>query len=109
MMDFFQRANAVQLTVVWLLAGSIFAIAVPTVIDRSLSFYILEKIQQRRGGIQLSRFDELFTEEYMKEHRVVDVRVTEQLESGAVIIDDGCVRLTKRGERLLLADFSGRT
>lgn len=34
-----------------------FAISVPTVIDRSLSMYILEKLQQRGGGIQLAAFD----------------------------------------------------
>jgi len=42
----------------------------------------------------------VFTKEYVKEHRLVDVRLTEQLESGTIRIDDGCVRLTARGERL---------
>ena len=46
---------------VWLLLGYILAISVPTVLDRSLSFYILEKLQQRGGGIQQSRFNEVFT------------------------------------------------
>ena len=33
-----------QLLIIWVLVGYIFAITVPTIIDRSLSFYILEKI-----------------------------------------------------------------
>lgn len=33
------------LTSYWLLAGYAFAISIPTVFDRCLSFYILEKIQ----------------------------------------------------------------
>jgi hypothetical protein len=33
------------LTAYWLLAGYAFAISIPTVFDRCLSFYILEKIQ----------------------------------------------------------------
>ena len=33
-----------QLLIMWLLTGYAFAISVPTVIDRSLSFYILEKL-----------------------------------------------------------------
>jgi len=93
-----------QLVVVWLLGGCLVAVLVPTVIDRSLSFYILEKLQQRGGGIQLARFDEVFTQEYVREHRLVDVRLTEQVASGTVEIRDGCVRLTGRGVRA--AEFS---
>ena len=89
-----------QLIVIWLITGYALAISVPTVIDRSLSFYILEKIQQRGGGILHDSFEEVFTQEYMKEHRLVDVRLTEQLESGTIVIENGCVLLTERGERL---------
>ena len=89
-----------QLLIIWLLAGYAFAISVPTVIDRSLSFYILEKLQQRGGGILQDRFRDIFIDEYMAEYRLVDVRLTEQLASGTITIDHGCVRLTPLGERL---------
>jgi len=92
------------MVIIWLLTAYSLAISVPTVLDRSLSFYILEKLQQRGGGIQLARFSEVFTQEYVKEHRLVDVRLTEQVESGTVRIENGCVRLTPEGERL--ATFS---
>lgn len=82
------------------LIGYIMAISVPTVIDRSLSFYILEKLQQRGGGIQLSRFNQVFTIEYMREHRLVDIRLTEQTESGTIVIQGDCVKLTPKGERI---------
>ncbi len=85
------------LMVIWLLGGYGFAISVPTVLDRSLSVYILQKIQQRGGGILESEFEKVFTREYVKEHRLMDVRLTEQLESGTIEIVDGCVRLTPRG------------
>ncbi|SDR39545.1 hypothetical protein SAMN05444161_3469 [Rhizobiales bacterium GAS191] len=74
-----------------------YAISIPTVIDRSLSAYILEKLAQRGGAIQFSAFPRIFTDEYMKEHRLVDIRLTEQLESGTIVIENGCVRLTDRG------------
>lgn len=93
-----------QLLVIWLLAGYAFAISVPTVIDRSLSFYILEKLSQRGGGIQQQRFEDVFTNEYMVEHRLVDVRLTEQLESGTIVIRNGCVQLTEKGK--LIVGFS---
>ncbi len=89
-----------QMIMIWILGSYIFAISVPAVIDRSLSFYILEKIQQRGGGILESGFEEVFTKEYVKEHRLVDVRLTEQESSGTIVIENGCVKLTERGQRL---------
>jgi len=106
-LGYFSKFNSfekTQLIVIWLLSGYILAISVPTVIDRSLSFYILEKIQQYNGGIKQADFEELFTKGYAKEHRLVDVRLTEQLASGTVTIENGCVKLTARGEDL--ASFS---
>lgn len=100
----FSGFEKLQMLIIWLLAAYALAISVPTVLDRSLSFYILEKLQQRGGGIQQSRFAEVFTDEYLKEHRLVDVRLTEQLESGTIRIENGCVRLTPKGNGL--ASFS---
>jgi len=89
-----------QLVVIRLLAGHALAISVPTVIDRSMSLYILEKIQQRGGGIKLDRFAAALTKEYMAGHRLVDVRFTEQAESGTLEIVSGCVELTVKGKAL---------
>jgi hypothetical protein len=89
-----------QMLAIWMLAGYAFAISVPTVIDRSLSFYILEKLQQRGGGIKQDRFRDVFTQEYLPEHRLVDVRLTEQLESGTIVIQNGCVKITPKGESI---------
>ena len=98
------RLEIVQTLVICGLLGYIFAISVPTVIDRSLSFYILEKLQQRGGAIRLSKFEYIFTNEYMREHRLVDVRLTEQAASGTIVVEGDCVFLTPRGEKL--ANFS---
>ena len=100
----FNRFERIQMAIIWILAGYVFAISIPTVIDRSLSFYILEKLQQRGGGIQHVSFEQVFTKEYVKEHRLVDVRLTEQQSSGTITIKDGCVKLTERGS--ILANFS---
>lgn len=89
-----------QLFVIWLLTGYALAISVPTVIDRSLSFYILEKLQQRGGGIAQDAFEQVFVGEYMPEHHLVDVRLTEQLQSGTIRIENGCVLLTEKGARI---------
>ena len=87
--------------IIWVLGSYMYAISIPTVLDRSLSFYILQKIQERGGGIKESGFQEVFTNEYVKEHRLVDVRLTEQLQSGTITMDEkGCVKLTPWGETL---------
>ena len=67
-------------------------------------FYILEKIQQRGGGIKKSSFDDVIIREYMLEHRLIDVRLTEQLQSGTITIENDCVKLTERGK--IIAVFS---
>ncbi|MGA7440019.1 MAG: hypothetical protein WBW32_17995 [Luteibacter sp.] len=100
----FTRLELIQLALIWLLGGYAFAISVPTVIDRSLSFYILEKLEQRGGGIREDAFHDVFTQEYVREHHLVEVRLTEQLQSGTITIDNGCVKLTPWGEHL--ATFS---
>ena len=94
----FTGLEKLQTFVICLLLGYGFAISVPTVIDRSLSMYILEKLQQRGGGIQLAAFDAVFKDEYMKEHRLVDIRLTEQQQSGTIEIVNGCVKLTEWGQ-----------
>lgn len=77
-----------------------YAVTVPTVIDRSLSIYILEKLAQQGGSIRYDAFEDILSKQYMSEHRVADIRLTEQVNSGTVTIVDGCVRLTPRGERI---------
>jgi hypothetical protein len=96
----FTMLEKIQLVVIWLLSGYALAISVPTVIDRSLSFYLLEKLEQRGGGIRFDAFERIIADEFMHEHRLVDVRLTEQLESGTVQIMDGCVVLTGKGRRI---------
>lgn len=102
-LNVFSAFEKFQLVLFWLLLGYAYAISVPTVIDRSLSFYTLEKLQQRGGGIQLTAFERVYANEYMKEHRLVDVRLTEQEQSGTIKIQNGCVVLTDWGNTLATA------
>lgn len=95
-----QATERLLLVLVWLLGGYAFAISIPTVIDRSLSFYILEKLEQRGGGIRADAMERVIATEFMGEYRVTDARLTEQLASGTIEIDDGCVRLTPKGRRI---------
>jgi hypothetical protein len=89
-----------QMLIILALGGYIFAISVPTIIDRSYSIYLLEKIQQQSGSIREAAFDEAITQEFMRDHQLNGARFTEQLESGTITIEDGCVKLTERGARI---------
>ncbi len=100
----FTKTEKIMLLIIWFLVGYAFAITIPTLLDRSLSFYLLEKLQQRGGGIKKESFGKVFREEYMLEHRLIDIRLTEQLTSGTIEIKDGCVLLTDKGNSL--ATFS---
>lgn len=97
----FNVFEKIQMLIIWLFFSFIFAISIPTVIDRSLSFYILEKLNQRGGSISLNSFDEIIVNEYMKEHRLVDIRITEQVNSGTIILKNNCVSLTNRGKKIV--------
>jgi hypothetical protein len=96
----FSRFEKSLLILICILSGYSLAISIPTLIDRSLSFYILEKLQQRGGAIFQASIPQVFINEYMSEARLVDVRLTEQLESGTIVIQEGCVKLTVKGNAI---------
>jgi hypothetical protein len=69
----------------------------PTVIDRSLSFYLVEKLRLRGGEIAYNAFPEIFVKEYIPEYRLMDVRLQEQFSSGFAEYRGDCVVLTDKG------------
>lgn len=103
---FFLRKNFnyFEVLLIWiinLLIGYCLSISIPTVIDRSLSFYILEKINHYGDSIKFSSMEHLFINEYLPEHKLADVRVTEQINSGTIVLSDDCVILTEKGKRIV--------
>ncbi|MEP1832632.1 MAG: hypothetical protein ABJL57_03045 [Hyphomonas sp.] len=91
-------------TVLSILAANLlillYSVMGPTVIDRSLSIYIVEKIDHRGGAVAEAAMPKIILTEFMQEYRVADVRMTEQVTSGTVKIEDGCIRMTPRGRTL---------
>lgn len=80
------------------LIAVIYSIMIPTLVDRSLSVYMLEKLHQYEGGIKQDAIADVIKNDYFDERRVIDARLTEQLNSGTIAIKNGCIRLTPRGE-----------
>ena len=100
-LDFFESI------VIMLLLGLIgysLSLSLPTVIDRSLSFYFLEKIEQHNGSIKKASMRDIFINDYIDEYKLVEIRITEQLESGTIQLDGSCISLTNRD--YLIAKFS---
>lgn len=91
------------ITLCSLLLGYAYAISVPTVIDRSLSIYILESIKRNQASITLDGLDRLIRENYISDHKLAQIRLTEQVESGTLSVDDyGCINLTDKGRFVVL-------
>lgn len=95
--------------VIGVLLAAFYSLSVPTVVDRSLSIYILEKLAQRGGGIRQDAMPDVLKNEYFPEHQLVNIRLTEQLNSGTIRIENGCVRLTNRGRLIASLTRAYRT
>ena len=67
-------------------------------IDRSISIYILEKLNQRCGKVTKEHFENIIMKEFFQVHQVLKIRLTEKRYSGAIKIENGCITLTSRGK-----------
>ena len=97
----FTKIEFILLLVISIQFSYMFCITLPTVIDRSLSIYLLEKIDQRGGSIQKDKISNIIINEYLVEHHVSDVRITEQFNSGTILKDDNCLYLSKKGKAVV--------
>ena len=78
-----------------------YSILVPTAIDRSLSIYMLEKIDESNGPLDIQKFETQISETYFYEMDVFEIRINEQKETGSIKIENNEITLTKKGEILL--------
>ena len=100
----FNSFEFLLIMIVLILFGYSFSITLPAVIDRSLSFYFLEKIEQHNGAIKQASMRDIFIDDYIDEYKLIEIRITEQLESGTIKVVDSCIYLTQRGH--MVAKFS---
>ena len=92
--NFFKHITNFESSLIILLLffiGYSFSISLPTVIDRSLSFYFLEKIRQHDGAINKVAMRQIFIDDYMDEYKLVEMRLTEQLKSGTIKLKGNCI------------------
>ena len=66
--NYYNTLEILQSFIIFLLIGYSLSISLPTVIDRSLSFYILEKISAHNGSIKSSAMRDIFINDYINQY-----------------------------------------
>ncbi|MCB1474062.1 MAG: hypothetical protein KDJ68_14605 [Rhodobiaceae bacterium] len=77
-----------------------FHITLPTIVDRSISLFILSRVD-REAGLSIEEMQSAFVDGYVSGHDAVCRRVDEQLGSGNIVFRDGRYVLTPTGAMLL--------
>ncbi len=78
-----------------------FLVLFPVTFDRSISMFLLARIEQADGQLDARALEAAFTREYLVDMRQIDRRVTEQTLSGNIEVRQGRIHMTPRGKALL--------
>lgn len=82
---------------VFLLLGYSYSITIPTIIDRSLTIYMLGQLKESPSGITRAKLEQDLTDRYIRDYQLIPTRISEQLVSGTITIDNNCIKLTRTG------------
>lgn len=101
-----RRANIDPPTIVGGVALSLafnicFLITFPVTFDRSITMFLLARIERQDGQLTTPMLEDVFAREYLRDMRQIDRRVEEQALSGNIRVDHGRIRITPQGARLL--------
>lgn len=78
-----------------------FLIVFPVTFDRSITMFLLARIEQRDGQLDAQGLQQVYIHEYLGEMRQIDRRIREQAMSGNIRVEDGRIFITPQGRRLL--------
>ncbi|MFX4085292.1 hypothetical protein ACKU27_09335 [Sphingobium yanoikuyae] len=79
-----------------------FLIVFPVTFDRSITMFLLARIERQNGQLTPPMLEQVFIREYLGDLRQIDRRVREQTLSGNIVQrNDGRIELTPQGSRLL--------
>lgn len=78
-----------------------FLITFPVTFDRSITMFLLSRIERQDGQLTAPMLEQLFVREYLGDMRQIDRRVAEQALSGNIRVDRGRIHITPQGTRLL--------
>jgi hypothetical protein len=78
-----------------------FLIVFPVTFDRSITMFLLARIERQDGQLDPRALEQVYVREYLGDMRQIDRRIAEQTVSGNIRVVDGHIHITPQGRRLL--------
>ena len=78
-----------------------FLIVFPVTFDRSITMFLLARVERDDGRLDSRSLERLYVREYLGDMRQIDRRVAEQSVSGNIRVVDGRIYITAQGRQLL--------
>lgn len=79
-----------------------FLVLLPVTVDRSVTVYLLSRVEQEPSGIAPPLLERVFIDGYVRDMHAIDRRIDEQRRSGNISVGtDGKIRLTAQGRRFI--------
>ncbi|MCI4590264.1 hypothetical protein MOK15_09160 [Sphingobium sp. BYY-5] len=78
-----------------------FLITFPVTFDRSITIFLLARIERQDGQLDARGLQRVYVQEYLGDMRQIDRRIEEQSLSGNIRVEQGRIHITAQGRRLL--------
>ena len=78
-----------------------FLIVFPVTFDRSVTMFLLARIEREDGLLDRAALEQVYTREYLGDMQQIDRRIQEQSLSGNIRVEQGRIHMTAQGKRLL--------
>lgn len=78
-----------------------FLVIFPVTFDRSISMFLLARIERQDGQLDSQGLKQVFAMEYLDEMQQIDRRIAEQSLSGNIRVTQGRISITPQGRQLL--------
>lgn len=78
-----------------------FLIVFPVTFDRSITMFLLARIERQDGVLDARGLEQVYVREYLGDMRQIDRRIAEQSLSGNIRMDRGRIHITPQGRSLL--------
>ncbi|MGI9250494.1 MAG: hypothetical protein ACR2PR_04780 [Pseudohongiellaceae bacterium] len=88
---------------IFILAAGLFHFTVPAIVDRSVTLYLMNLLDNNEQGMSREDIRAEFIEVYFNRSRGIEKRLNEQLDSGNIVYDNdtGTYHITSKGRRTM--------
>lgn len=78
-----------------------FLVVFPVTFDRSITMFLLARVEQRDGQLDARSLEQIFARDYLGAMHQIDRRISEQRLSGNIVVIQGHIHLTPQGRILM--------